>query len=403
MMSEQSIRVVVDLGSQQVRVAVVEANPDAPCTVLGWGVAEPSGMRHGKIVDVQRLRDALAHAVADAERQSGLKINGAVFNVSGADVLAMNSEATISVRQVRKISEVERAAVVSAARAQAVDGRYYMLHALPQHYCVDEHDGIENPLGMVADRLGVCAHIIQLPRHQVENIEQCAEAVGLDVEGYIYNAFAGAKLLLNEEEKALGACYVDLGAGTLDFMVWYHNQPLHCGSLPVGGEYVSSDLAQVLITPRNYAEQIKCRHGSLLDAAAEQMVNVPSTGRQQDKSVALSQVNEIIHTRYAEYAQMLAKALHRGGCRDVIRGGVVLSGAAAHIEGIEELFSEQLGVPARVASVPYVPGLDAQQREQGSWGLCVAMADELYRPYAQGIWLESRKKGIITRIIELLK
>ncbi|UJF24618.1 cell division protein FtsA [Suttonella sp. R2A3] len=402
-MSEQSIRVVADLGSQYIRVAVVEANADAPCAVLGRGVAEPSGMRHGVIVDMQRLCDALSRAVGDAERESGLKINGAVFNIGGSDVLAMNSEAVISVRHARKVGEAERSEVINAARAQAIDGRYHMLHALPQHYRVDEHEGIDNPIGMVADTLGAYLHIIQVPRHQTENIEQCADEVGLSVEGYVFNGFAGSKLLLNEEEKALGACYVDIGAGSLDFMVWYRNQPLHCGSLPIGGEYVSSDIAQVLRTPRNYAEQIKCHYGSLENTHTNQTVSVPSTGRRDDKTVPLSQVNEIIRTRYAEYFAMLSKALHRGGCREIIRGGIVLGGAAANMPGIDTFAAKQLGVPARVAELPYIPGLDAQERALGHWNNCMAMADELYHPYAQGIWLERRKKGIIDKIMELLK
>lgn len=394
-MKNRTIEVLIDVGSSAVRVVIAEVGGQRDTVLLGVGCAENTGIRHGNIVDMEKLCDALQRAIDDAERDADLKINSAWYGVSG-EVFAVNTEASIYIRQ-RNVSEEDMAQLRTDAASNVQDRGYHLLHVLPQQYSVDEYEGIMQPKGMVADQLGIRAHVLQSPVLKIRNLRQCSDHVGIDADGFIFAGLAASQAVVSEDERQLGCCVADIGAGTVDFVAWYQGQPVFSGSLRVGGEYASSDLAQLLKIPRTYAETLKCSQGSLADVDDNGHVAVSSTGLRGDRQVPRAEINEILRCRYRETLSMLSKELHRGGCLRYMHAGLVLTGGAARIKGLESFAAQAVDMPVRIARPQSISGL-AGHDDKHCFAAVLGMAEMLAHPFEDGAWETPAKQGIIERI-----
>lgn len=394
-MKSKTIEVLVDVGSAVTRVAIVEIDSQSGIELLGAGCVNSSGIRRGVIVDTEKLCHALEQAIDAAELSAELKINSAWYAYNG-EVFALNTDAYMPIRQ-RNVTEEDMARLRLDATHNGHDSRYHILHALRQQYIVDEHEGIEQPRGMVADRLGVRMHLIQAPQSNIRNLEICSEQAGIGSDGFIFSGLASGESVLTEDEKQLGCCAVDIGAGTLDFVAWVQGQPVFSGSLPVGGEYASSDLAQLLKIPRAFAEILKCDKGSLDEQDDFGEVSVSSTGLQGEKVFTCEEVNSILRGRYEEILTMIKKELHRGGCLRHMHAGLVLTGGASRIKGLEAFASKVLPVSVRVARPAPIPGLKDYDNEH-CFSAIVGMAALLAQPGEDSAWETVPKQGIIDRL-----
>lgn len=394
-MKTRSIEVLIDAGSSAVRVAIAKISSHTELEILGVGCVEGGGFRRGVVVDMDKLSDGLERAIDEAERDAGLKINSAWFSISG-EIMALNNVARIPIRQ-RCISAEDIVQLQSEACAIAHQNRYQLIHALRRRYCVDEHDGIMQPRGMIADQLGISVHIIQALAADVGNLHLCSERVGIDVSGFMFAGVAASKAVSVEDERQLGCCVADIGAGTINFVAWQQGQPCFSGTLPVGGEYASSDLAQLLKMPRPYAETLKCAKGSARRSDDNGYVSVSSTGLRGQKQIPRAEINEILRQRYREMLTMLTQELHRGGCLRHLHGGLVLTGGAARLPGLAAFAEDVTNLPVRIARPGAMPGLE-QGDEEHCFAVILGMAALLAEPHEDGVWARPEKQGIITRL-----
>ena len=105
----------------------------------------------------------------------------------------------------------------------------------------------------------------------------------------------------HQDELELGSIVIDLGAGTTDVIVLVNGAPISTGSVPVGGNMVTSDIAQVTGIPFADAERIKkesgCWWNELINAATDSEVILPGVGGRSPQIITKSQLSFIIQAR----------------------------------------------------------------------------------------------------------
>ncbi len=92
-------------------------------------------------------------------------------------------------------------------------------------------------------------------------MEKCLEAAGLDVDGWVVSSLASAEVVLTETEREMGVVMCDIGGGTTDLAIYIEGAVWHTAVIPVGGDHLTSDIAQGLHLPLETAEMVKRRHG----------------------------------------------------------------------------------------------------------------------------------------------
>jgi cell division protein FtsA len=249
--------------------------------------------------------------------------------------------------------------VLEAARAVPVAADQKILHVLPQEYVIDNQDGIRQPIGMAGVRLEAHVHVVTAALSATQNINKCVARCGLSVDELIMQPLAASYAVLTEDEKNLGVCLVDIGAGTTDIAVFTNGAIRHTACIPIAGDQVTNDIAVALRTPTQHAEDIKIKYACALEQLArnDESIQVPSVGDRTTRHLARQTLAQVVEARYRELFLLVQAELRRSGLENIVAAGLVMTGGASRIEGAEELAEEIFHMPVRLATPRYVTGL----------------------------------------------
>ncbi|HVA22178.1 MAG TPA: cell division protein FtsA [Candidatus Micrarchaeia archaeon] len=355
----------LDLGSQTVRCAVAEAAPGR-IRVLGVGEAPSAGVARGMVVDPASASEAIAAAVAAAERVSGVEIDQVVVGLGGAHLRSEARRATVRVlaRDGRVGPGDVRRALDQARTGAAGDGRE-SLHLIPHAYTLDGGAPLPDPVGQAGERLDLAATLVTAAVPATTALVDAVHAAGLAVEDVVAGGLAAAEGVLRDVELERGVAVVDCGAATTTVVVLAGGAVVHLAVLPVGGQHVSQDLAVGLRCDRDQAESLKCRHGTAdtLAAAGNELVTLTGPGVLGPHEVPRRQLSEIIEPRVREIARLVGAELERSASGAVAR--LVLSGGGSCLSGLPMVVHRLLEAPVRVAVPEGLAGLEAQLGHPG--------------------------------------
>jgi len=354
---KEDVIVGLDIGTTKTCVVVAELR-ETGIEIMGVGTHPSEGLRKGVVVNIESTVESIKGAVEEAERSAGCEISSVYVGIAGAHIHGQNSLGIVPVkgREVRK-EDVERA--IEAARAIAIPLDRQIIHTIPQYYLVDEQDGIIDPVGMAGVRLEAKAHIVTGAVTSIQNVIKSINRVGLEVKELVLEQLAASEAVLSNDEKALGAALIDIGGGTTDIAVFSEGSIKHTAVLPVGGQYVTSDISTGLRTPLAEAEKIKREYGCAYMPliAKDEMIEVPSVGGREPRDVSRQILGRIIEPRMDEILVMAQKEISRSGCEDILAAGIVLTGGGSILEGIPELAEQIFNMPVRRGTPMGIGGL----------------------------------------------
>ncbi|MCJ7815012.1 MAG: cell division protein FtsA [Xanthomonadales bacterium] len=356
--SEKSLVVGLDVGTSKIVAIVGESQPDGTVEVIGIGSHPSTGLRRGVVVDMASTEHAIQRAVEEAELMAGCEIHSVFAGISGSHIRSLNSDGTVAIKD-KEVSEGDVERVLEAARAVPVAADQKILHVLPQEYVIDNQDGIRQPIGMAGVRLEAHVHVVTAALSATQNISKCVARCGLTVDELIMQPLAASYAVLTPDEKDLGVCLVDIGAGTTDIAVFTDGAIRHTACIPIAGDQVTNDIAVALRTPTQHAEDIKIKYACALVQLArnDESIQVPSVGDRTSRQLARQTLAQVVEARYRELFSLIQAELRRSGFENMIAAGLVMTGGASRIEGAEELAEEMFHMPVRLATPRYVTGL----------------------------------------------
>ncbi len=355
---DKNLIVALDVGTSKVACIVAEAMADGEFEVIGLGTHPSKGMKKGVVVNIEATTQSIQRAVQEAELMAGCRIQSVHVGISGSHVKSLNSNGIVAVRS-KEVTQADVERVIDAACAVAIPADQKILHVLPQYFTLDDHDGIQEPVGMSGVRLEAKVHIVTGAVTSAQNMSKCVQGCGLQVSRLTLEQLASSCAVLTNDEKQLGICLVDMGGGTSDIAVFAGGAIRHTAVLPIAGDQVTNDIAIALRTPAPHAEHIKLEHGCALPPLVEpdEVIEVPSVGDRPPRKLARHTLAEVIKARYEELFLMIQKELIRSGFDDLIAGGIVLTGGSSKMPGAVELAEEVFHMPVRVGIPQNVHGM----------------------------------------------
>ena len=140
-----------------------------------------------------------------------------------------------------------------------------------------------------------------------------------DVDDTVFEGLACADAVLRPEERDLGACVVDMGAGSTDIAVFYEGAVIHTGVVPVGGDHFTNDVAVGLRTPLADADKIKKLFGcaAVTRIPEGNEIEVPSVGDRPSRLMSQRMLGEILEPRARELFELVRDNLRHGGVFDL--------------------------------------------------------------------------------------
>jgi len=352
-MNVERLVVGLDIGSAKTTAIICEVVGDLPrhpgIKILGVGQTRTTGLRRGIVSDIEETTQSIRKAITDAEQMAGVKVDSCYVGIAGEHVKAMISKGIVAVSgdEITR-SDVERANAV--ARAQSIPPERELLHAIPQEYTVDRNEGIRDPIGMVGTRLETEMYLVTIGSSPSLNLRRAVEKAGYKPHQLVLEPLASALAVLTEDEKELGVALIEMGAGTTDIAVFHEAKIRHLGTVPFGGNNVTSDIVHGLGVTQADAERLKERYGCAYEPMVDpsEVISLPSTVAQGDRQIPRELLAHIIHQRTDEIYDLVMRDIEAAGYAGKLSAGVVLTGGAAALPGVAELAAEVFGTGVRV-------------------------------------------------------
>lgn len=348
----------LDVGTSKIICLVGEVMSDGQLEIVGIGSHASKGMKRGAVINIESTVQSIQRAVEEAELMAGCNIHSVYVSVAGSHIRSLNSHGIVAIKD-GEVQEADIERVIDAAQAVPIPSDQRVLHILPQEFNIDSQEGIKDPLGMSGVRLEANVHVISGAANAIVNVEKCIKRCGLGVDGVILSQLASSNSTLSEDEKELGVCLVDIGAGTADLAVWLDGAIHHTSVVPVAGDQVSNDISMALRTPTQHAEEIKIKYACAMSSLAgeDETIEVPSVGDRQARSISRHALAEVVEARYEEIFSLVLDELRRSGYAERIPAGIVITGGTAMMEGATELAERVFDMPVRMSVPVGVKGL----------------------------------------------
>ncbi len=339
----------LDIGTTKICVVIGEVFDDR-VDIIGVGTAASSGMKKGVVVNIEATVRAIRQAVEDASDMAGCDIETVYVGIAGNHIKGFNSPGIIAINN-QEIKEKDIEAVIQAAQTVKISDNQQIIHVLPQEYMVDDHTGIQNPLGMAGVRLVTNVHIVTADNTALHNLVTSCNRAGLAVSEIVLESVASSHCVLGRDEMELGVLLLDIGGGTTDLAIFANGTIKHTWELALGGNNLTSDLSVGLRTPLQEAEELKYMYGGALSSMVREnhIIEVPTVGDRKPRKVSQRVMVEILEARMEEILQLVNQNICGSGYRNRINAGVVITGGTALLANIVEMAEQVFDMPVRIA------------------------------------------------------
>ena len=362
-MSRKEFIAGLDIGTTKTCCVLADVDLDRGAVdIIGVGLAPSDGLRKGVVVDLDATTQAIRTAVDKAQQMAGnVLIRSVVVGVTGEHISSLNSRGVIAITSAEReitASDVDR--VVEASKVIVLPPEREIIHSIPRGFSVDGQDGVKDPVGMSGGRLEVETHIVTGSTSFLDNVAKCVQRAGLAIDVTVLEPIATSESAVIPAEKDLGVALVDIGGGTTDVAVFTGGEIYYTAVLPVGGNYVTNDIAVGLRAAREEAERAKIESGCAMVEMVQDdnTFQIASLGADESRELPREILAKIIEPRMQEIFQMTREELMKSGHLELLPAGTVLSGGGAMMPGAIDLSEKILGMPVRLGLPREVGGLN---------------------------------------------
>ncbi|GMA59207.1 cell division protein FtsA [Alicyclobacillus sacchari] len=315
-MAKEDYIVSLDIGTSKIRAIIGEPTGNS-INVIGVGSASGEGLRHGSIVDIDMTVESIREAVDHAERMVGIHIPSAYVGISGNHIQLHSSHGVVAVSSAdREITDEDIERVLQQARVVALPPEREVIDVVAKEFIVDGLRGIMDPRGMLGVRLEVEAYLITGSRTAIHNVVRCVE-----------RAFGGRQLGARAdggEPHCLDSGRTAPGCGArrcrraTSVTVFSNGVLMGTSIIPMGGDYVTHDIAIGLRTSTTAAEQVKLRHACAMvsQASEHETFRVPRMGSNKETEYTQYDLATIVEPRMQEIFALVQKEIEKMGYAD---------------------------------------------------------------------------------------
>ncbi len=358
----------VNIGSFRISAMIAGISETGEMIVLGSGHRAAQGIKRGYVTDMQAATYAVRDAVERAEKMANTSVTSVWIGCSGAGLASQIAQVEVEIGGRRIEADDIEHLLIAASDVIQPDGRM-VLHAQPAHYTLDGANGVSDPKGLHAERLGVDIHVMLADGAPVRNITEAVQNAHLEVEAVVGSPIAAGFACLSAEERELGVALVEFGGEVTNVAVYAGGMLLGLTAIPMGSGDITDAVTSAFGIRRFQAERLKCVHGSAIASPADhrEMIPVNAPGDEGSGPVARhaddknriprAELIAVITAQLALLTDEVGRALKGMGFTGQRGQQVVLTGGGAELAGLADYAQGALGKPVRIGRPPQLKGL----------------------------------------------
>lgn len=328
----------IDIGTYQIKVVVVEELTDArrgvrQVRIIGTGLAESKGLRHGYIVNKEEVSLCIQRAKQQAEASAHIPIRAGFLAIGGISLdEARASGSAIISRADQEITALDLEKAGKVAREAAAPGflNRHVLHSIPLEYRVDGTKVLGDPLGMKGVRIEVDYLFVTCLAQHEDVLAKAVEDADIEIIDQMASPLAGSYVLLEGDQKMKGCVLANIGAETVSIVVYDEGIPVSVKVFPMGSSHITDDIALGFRISLEEAERVKL-------------------GRLSGQMYPRKKVDDLIVSRLSTMFALIDKHLKTLDRRGPLPAGIIISGGGAGIGSISDIAKGALKLPAHLA------------------------------------------------------
>ena len=210
-----------------------------------------------------------------------------------------------------------------------------------------------------------------------------------------------AQSVLTENQKKLGVCLLDIGAGTTDISVYQNGSITFSKVLPYSGDYITETIASALDIQSIEAEIIKKKYGcAFSDYINDEMLKISL--KNGKKSISRKALSELIENSMSKILRHCINSLEENNLLNYVPAGIVITGGSANMEGMVKLGEKLTNLNFKIGVPKYnLPQKsDNLLKPENSAILGIA---KFYALEQDKEFTFNQSKGIIARVLEWIR
>ena len=353
----------IDIGTYHVKVVISDAgekNEKGLPKIIGAGIADSHGLRHGYVTNVKDVAESIKQAVALAEEKAGVKVKKAFVGVGGiglsgitvsSSIITTRADAEITSMDIAKLQEQCEKDIPRSAIANR-----RIIYSIPVQYTLDGVPALGNPEDMSGNKIELTSLFITCLEHHVADLIQAVNEAGIQVQDIMASPIAAGFVTLSKSQKIAGCVLANIGAETVSIAVFENNIPSSLEVFPIGSTDITNDIALGLKVPLEEAEQIKI-------------------GAITGSSYPRKKLEEIISARITDMFELIEAHLKKIGRNGLLPAGIVITGGGSGMHSIDDMAKLALRLPSRIGSISDTTNGSKTSFKDGTWavayGLCI--------------------------------
>lgn len=361
--------------------------------VIGGGIAETRGMRHGYITNLKEVVKSIKTAVAQAEKSAGVSIKRAYVSISGVGLGAIISTASVNTTKAdAEITDLDVKRAIEESEKelpnQYIQNRK-IVHTIPLEFKIDGKKVLGKPQGLKGLRLESRVLYMTCLAHHLNDILLACEEADIEIQDVIAGPMASSFVTLTKTQKIAGCLLANIGCETTSIIVFENNIPISLEVFPFGSNDITNDIALGLKVSLEDAEQIKMGSGH-------------GAGHPKSEfSYSKKKLDEIIIARLADIFDLINDHLKRIDRSGLLPAGVILTGGGSALTNIEEFAKIALHLPAKKSNLELQGNLKVIHQDQ-EWAVAYGLAMVGLGADDGGIVQSGSTVGIIGKLFKRL-
>ncbi len=221
-----------------------------------------------------------------------------------------------------------------------------IIQSVPQEYWVNDSRGIQNPLDLEAERLGVSLRIFTISSEVYRNLTKLFDRCEAELKTIIPKAFSASYCVLEEDEKKDGVLLMDIGGYATDLIYFKDNILCYSNSFSWGCDALTQNLIDRYHLKVGEARRLKEEFGTLLPGPTDEESLPISRNEYGIETLKRGQLREFLSKNLTPFWQRLEKEIAEAKGQGRL-SEIVISGGGSKLEGLLEEIEDRFSIRTR--------------------------------------------------------
>jgi cell division protein FtsA len=331
---------IVEFGSSKISCIICQFSSEN-IKILGVGTEVAYGIKNGAPSNVKDVINSITRAVSKAENHYGKTVDDIYVVLSGASIESEVINQEILFNGGREVNEKDiKSLILRAHEALNYGENRTILHSINNGYGLDGLY-VSNPTGMYASKIDSSTNFVSAMRIPLLNINQVFAQSHLNVKAYLSAPYMDTFSCLNDDDKAIGATVINFGAQNTSVATFKNGCLTSCYSKPIGGSFITLDIAYAFGVSLSCAERMKILHGNLfLDDNNDEKIAMQIDDETEEE--ILVSKNDFLSVIIARQEEIIESIFQKNGdfSYEISERKIIITGGANKINGLTDMISQ---------------------------------------------------------------